>query len=38
LYRQILAIADVERITGGAVCGGLVELAAVRGQPAAPNK
>jgi outer membrane protein TolC len=38
LYRQILAIADIERITGGAVCGGFVELAAVRGLPAVPNK
>jgi outer membrane protein TolC len=37
LYRQILAIADIERVTGGAVCSGLVELAAIR-QAAAPNK
>jgi outer membrane protein TolC len=32
LYRQILALADIERITAGGVCAGLVELAATRGQ------
>jgi outer membrane protein TolC len=35
LYHQILALADIERITAGGVCAGLVELAAVKTQPAA---
>jgi outer membrane protein TolC len=37
LYRQILALADIERITGGVVCSGLVELAGSRREPAAIN-
>jgi outer membrane protein TolC len=37
LYRQILAVADIERITAGGVCGGLAELSVPRGQPAAEN-
>lgn len=35
LYRQILALADLERITAGGLCAGLVELAVPRPQPAA---
>jgi outer membrane protein TolC len=40
LYHQILALADIERITAGGICAGLTELAGVRPQPAgaAPNK
>jgi outer membrane efflux protein len=34
LYRQILALADIERITAGGVCAGLVELAVPRTQAA----
>jgi outer membrane protein TolC len=42
LYRQVLALADLERTTGGAFAAGLVELAATLAQPegerAAPPK
>jgi outer membrane protein TolC len=34
LYRQILALADIERATAGGVCAGLAELAGVKAQPA----
>jgi hypothetical protein len=33
LYRQILALADLERVTAGGFCAGLVEPAAPRSQP-----
>jgi outer membrane protein TolC len=42
LYRQILALADIERITAGGVCAGLVELSVPKARPATdagiPNK
>jgi outer membrane protein TolC len=36
LYHQILALADIERITAGGVCSGILELAGARGQTVPP--
>jgi len=35
LFHEIIALADIERITAGGVCSGLVELSLPRAQPAA---